>query len=92
MFQGMYGYRRINQGSRRFASTRSITDTGYEYKLLDSINEEPPNTYNFDVWASYTETHISMEDIEPITGMMYLIHLTYLESRFNNIYTKRGVP
>ena len=86
MFRGLYGYRKIEQGNSGFVSTRSITDTGYEYKLIDSIDEEAPNTYNFDVWASYTATLISMEDIEPITGMMYLIHLKYLESRLNSIY------
>ena len=35
MFRGLHGYRRINQGSRRSTSTRSITDTE-EYKLIDS--------------------------------------------------------
>jgi hypothetical protein len=32
-----------------------------------------------------------MEDIEPITGMMYLIHMKYLESQFMNVYSKWGV-
>jgi hypothetical protein len=84
----MYGYRRIKQGSSKFASTRSITDTGYEYKLIDAIDEEAPNTYNFDDWANYAEAFMTMEDIEPITGMMYLIHMKYLESQFMNVYSK----